>query len=77
MVPFLWSEGESGAKIHRRLLRQYGDSALSRRSVYEWIEKFKSGRTSMTHEDGAGRKSTSTTDEKIVQAERWFWQIGE
>ena len=68
VVRFFWSEGESGAKIHPRLLRQYGDSALSRRSVHEWIEKFESGRTSVTHEEGAGRKSTSTTDEKIQQA---------
>ena len=31
---------------------QHGDSALPRRSIYEWIKKFKSGRTSVTHEEG-------------------------
>ena len=65
---FLWSEGVPGAEIHRRLSTQYRDSALPRRSVYEWIEKFKSGWINMTHEHGAGRLSTSTTDEKIQQA---------
>jgi hypothetical protein len=29
---------------------------------YEWIEKLKNGRTSVTHE-GAGRPSTATTDD--------------
>ena len=68
VIQFLWSEGVPGAEIHRRLSTQYGDSALSRRSVYKWIEKFTSGRTNMTHEEGAGGPSISTTDEKIQQA---------
>ena len=68
VIRFLCSKGVPGAEIHRRLSTQYGDSALPRRSVYEWIEKFKSGRTNVTHEEGAGRPSTSTTNEKIQQA---------
>ena len=47
VVRFLWSEGSSGTKIHQRLLAQYGDNALSKTTVYEWIEKFKTGRTSV------------------------------
>jgi len=68
VIRFLWSEGVPGAEIHRRLSTQYGDSALPRRSVYEWIEEFKSSRRSVTHKEGAGRPSTSTTDEMIQQA---------
>ena len=30
---------------------------------YEWIEKLKIDRTSVTHEEGAGRPSTATTDD--------------
>ena len=70
MIRFLWSEGVSGAEIHRRLSTQYGDSVLPRRSVYEWIETFKSGRTSVKHEEGAGSPSTSTTDEMTQQARK-------
>ena len=65
VVRFLWSEGSSGTKIHQRLLAQYGDNALSKTTVYEWIEKFKTGRTSVKHAEGAGRPSTSTSEEKI------------
>lgn len=65
VIRFLWSEGASGAEIYRRLSAQYGNSVLPQRSVYEWIEKFKNGRTSVTHEEGAGRPSTATTDDNI------------
>src|SRR5215469_4100536 len=43
-------------------------TVIYRIEVCEWIEKFKSGWTNVTHEEGAGRPSTSTTDEKIQQA---------
>jgi len=36
-------------------------SVLPQRSAYKWVENFKSGRTSVTHE-GAKRPPTATTD---------------
>ena len=67
VIRFLWSEGTSEAEVHRRLLAQYGNFALPKRTVYEWIERFKSGRTSVKHAEGARRPSTTTTDEKTWQ----------
>ena len=64
VIRFLWAEGVKGAEIHARLCTQYGDNALSRRSVYEWIEMFKNGRTSVMDAE----RSTSTTDEKLEEA---------
>ena len=75
VVRFLWSEGSSGTKIHQRLLAQYGDNALSKTMVYEWIEKFKTGRTSVKHAEGAGRPSTSTSEEKIEPAQQMILAI--
>jgi hypothetical protein len=49
----LWVEGVPGAEMHRRISVQYGNSVVSHRMVYEWIEKFKNGRTSIKHEEGA------------------------
>ena len=63
VVRFLWLEGSLGAEIHKRLLAQYGDNALSRRTVHEWIEKFESGQIRVKHAEGAGRPSTSTNKE--------------
>jgi hypothetical protein len=37
--------------------------------LYEWIEKYKNGRTSFTHEGGVGRPSTTTTDDNIERVQ--------
>jgi len=68
VIRFFWSEGVPGAEIHRRLSAQYWDSALPRRSVYEWIKKFQHGRTSVKDEKKAGRPSTSITDSNVEDA---------
>ena len=68
VIRFLWAEGVKDAEIHARLCTQYGDNALPRQSVYEWIEMFKNGRTSVMDAKRSGRPSTSTTDEKLEEA---------
>jgi len=40
-------------------LAQYGQNTMSQRKVYEWVERFKSGRTRVTDEGRSGRPSTS------------------
>jgi len=65
VIRFLWAEGVKGAEIHARLCTQYGDNTLPQRSIYEWIEMFKNGRTSVMDAERSGRPSTSTTDEKL------------
>ena len=59
VVRFLWAEGVKPVEIHRRMLAQYGQSTKSHRKVYEWVERFKSGRTRVTDECLSGRPSTS------------------
>ena len=68
--PFFVVRRFTEAEIYKRLLAQYGDNALSKRTLYEWIEKFKTGRTSVKHAEGAGRPSTSTSEEKSVQVQQ-------
>jgi len=68
VIRFLWSEGVTGAEIHRRLSAQYGNRALPQRSVYEWIEKFQHGRTNVKDEERAGRPSTSIIDSNVEDA---------
>lgn len=62
----LWSECVSGAAFHQRLSAQYGNSVWQQRSVYKWIEKFKNGRTNVTHEEWAGRSSTAANDDAYL-----------
>ena len=35
---FLWPEGVRPVEIHRRMLAEYGQSTMSQRKVYEWVE---------------------------------------
>ena len=47
-------------EIHCHMLAQYGQSTMSQRQkVYEWVKRFKSGRTRVTDEGRSGRLSTS------------------
>ena len=68
VIRVLWSEGVSEAAIHQRPSVQYGNSVLLQRSVYDWIEKLKNGRTNVTHDKGAWRPSTAITEDNIERA---------
>jgi predicted nuclease with RNAse H fold len=47
VVRFLWTEGVKSAEIHPRMLAQYGARTMHQRKIYEWIELFEEGRTSV------------------------------
>ena len=59
VVRFLWAEGVKPVEIHRHMMAQYGQTTMTQRKAYEWVERFKSGRTHVTDEDRSGRPSTS------------------
>jgi len=61
VVRFLWAKGVKPVEIHRRMLAKYGQSTMSQRKVYEWVERFKSGRTRVSDEGRSGRPSTSNS----------------
>ena len=61
VIRFLWTEGVPGAQIHLRTCAQYVDKVLSRRIVYEWIEMFENGRTSVAGTEHFGCPVTATT----------------
>ena len=63
VVQFLWAQGVKPVEIHRRMLAQYGQSTMSQRKVYEWVERFKSGRQNVTDQGCYGRPSTSRTQD--------------
>jgi len=56
-------------EIHHLMLAHYGQSTVSQRKVYEWVERFKSGRTCVTDEGCSGRPSTSRTQDHIDRAD--------
>jgi hypothetical protein len=60
VILFLWAEGVLGVEMHRRISVQYGNSVVSQRMVCEWVERFKNGRTSIKHEEGARRTASGS-----------------
>jgi transposase len=69
VIRFLFAEGFKPVEIIRRMQAQYGDNCLSRSKIYEWINHFKKGRTSVCDEERSGRTSTSRTENNIQAAE--------
>jgi len=63
VLRFLRAEGVKSVEIHRCMLAEYGQSTMSQRKVYEWMEMFKSVRTRVTNEGRSGRPSTSRTQD--------------
>ncbi|KAG5323256.1 GVQW3 protein, partial [Acromyrmex heyeri] len=47
------------------LQKCYGDDTLSKTQVYQWYERFKSGREAVEDDARPGRPSTSKTDENV------------
>jgi transposase len=64
-MKFCFILGKSATETHEMLVEVYGDSAITRRTVYKWSERFRSGSESIDDEDRPGRPSTSCTDENI------------
>jgi transposase len=57
--------GKSATETHEMLVEVYGDADVTRKTVYKWFERFRSGSESIDDEDRPGRPSTSCTDENI------------
>jgi hypothetical protein len=55
VLRFLWAERVKPVEIHRHMLAQYRQITISQRMVYEWVGRFKSGRTHVTDEGGIAR----------------------
>ena len=47
VIGLLWSEGIKTHEIFRRMLAQYGEHCIAKKSVYKWVDRFKSGRTTL------------------------------
>jgi transposase len=65
VVRFLWAEGLNSSPDVGTACSTH----MHQRQTYEWIERFKEGRTSVTDESRPGRPSTSRTDQHIQRVD--------
>jgi transposase len=70
VIRFLFAEGIKPVEVIRGMQAQYGDNCLSCSKIYEWIDHFKKGRTSVCDEERSGRPSVTRTKNNIQAVER-------
>jgi hypothetical protein len=56
IVRFLWAKNLNTNGIHKEILPGYGGECLSRKAVYNWIEKFSQGRFKVAGDETEVRK---------------------
>jgi hypothetical protein len=72
VVRFLWAEAVNSVEILRWILAQYGARTMRQRKIYEWIKRFKEGRTSLTNKSRPGRPSTLRTGQHIQRVDAFI-----
>jgi hypothetical protein len=65
VIRFLWLERVKLREIHRRMFQQYGGSCMSERKVYQWVEIFQEGRTSVADEQHSSDLCTAASDANV------------
>ena len=69
VVRFLKAEGVQVSEIYQRMKAQYGDSCLSRKSVYEWAARLSKGCVNLSDEQRPGRPREARTNQTIARVE--------
>ncbi|UYV67819.1 hypothetical protein LAZ67_5002135 [Cordylochernes scorpioides] len=52
VIRFLSSEGIQTSKICQRMKNIYGESCLSQKNIYKWVNEFKNGRITCSSDPG-------------------------
>lgn len=66
VIKFLVKSGKTNAEIRNMLSAVYGNNTMSRSTLYEWIGRFREGRTSVTDDAREGRPVTARSNEKVA-----------
>src|SRR5215470_11654934 len=64
-----WKNGNDVADIHRMLVNAEGEKALSKRTIYRWVEAFELGHLSVQDEPRSGRprEALSPSNVNIIE----------
>ncbi|UYV83330.1 hypothetical protein LAZ67_23000600 [Cordylochernes scorpioides] len=65
VIRFLNAEGIQTSQICQRMKNIYGESCLSQKNIYKWVNEFKNGRITCTDIERPGRPSVTATPSTI------------
>src|SRR5688572_17154745 len=60
-----WKNGKEATDIHQELVTAEGDKALSKRTIYRWIEAFEAGQSSIEDAPRSGRPREAITPSNV------------
>ncbi|GFV96557.1 protein GVQW3 [Trichonephila clavipes] len=66
-IKFCFKLGKTGIEIYEMMKTAFGEEAMSRARVFEWIQRFKEGRQSVNSDLRSGRPITSRNEDTIAQ----------
>ena len=69
VIKFLVGEGEKASKVLERLQTVYGEHCLLKSQVYEWYQRFRDGRTSISDDEHPGHPVSVSDDETVAFVE--------
>jgi transposase len=64
-MKFCFKLQKSAKETHEMLKLVYGDAAVTMKTVYKWLERFRNGCESVKDEERSERPSTSKTQENV------------
>jgi len=66
-IKFCFKIGKTATETYQLLQQVYGEDAMGRTQVFDWVRRFKEGRTSVESDSLSGRQSTSRNEEMIAK----------
>src|SRR5215469_4681012 len=66
-IKFCFKIRKTATETYQLLQQAYGEDAMGRTQVFDWLRRFKEGRTSVESDPRSGRPSTSKNEEMIAK----------
>jgi hypothetical protein len=66
LVRILWAKGFNAKDIRKEIFHVYGGKCLSRKAVYNWVEKFSQGCSKVAYDARPGAEVTETTVKRLL-----------
>ena len=66
-IKFCFKIGKTATEMCQLLQQAYGEDAMGRVQVFDWLRRFREGRTSVESDPRSGQPSTTRNEEMIAK----------